>query len=75
MSEQPKQQQPNKKPEPPAPEPARDGLMKVEIKWLKGGHLKPGKYDPDRGIIFTERANRPVMVSVHSGVVEWWAPV
>ncbi|HKO83752.1 MAG TPA: hypothetical protein VJ140_04130 [Actinomycetota bacterium] len=64
------QQQP-KKPDPP---PAADPLPKVKVRWARGGELTDGRYDADRGVIHTTRAKRPVTVSVHSGVVEWWAP-
>jgi hypothetical protein len=71
MSDQQRQQQPPKKPEPTTP--ATDQLQKVTVRWAKGGELTPGRYDAERGIIETTKARRPVMVSVHSGVVEWWA--
>jgi hypothetical protein len=71
MSDQ--QQKPGQQ-QPKRPEPTTSyQLPRVKVRWAKGGELTDGRYDAALGIIETTKARRPVMVSVHSGVVEWWA--
>ncbi len=60
---------PKVEPQPAPLEPP--GLPRVKIKWAKGGRLEDGRIDLERGVIYTTRSRGPVIVSIHSGVVEW----
>lgn len=52
-----------------------DGLLRVKVRWAKGGELSDGEFDPLSGVIYTTRARHPVIISIHSGVAEWVRPI
>jgi hypothetical protein len=65
----------DQKTEPPQTPKPKGDRMKVKIRLVSGGELTDGEFDPTLGLIYTRKAAKDVILSIHCGLVHWISAV